>query len=83
LPQAVPILYHGSSRIGVVSPEFAALPLCAMFSRRSGEARFRSGTGLRAHYRLAPETQILLTGIGEDAPIERWWGLGMSQRAEV
>jgi Domain of unknown function (DUF4417) len=83
LPRVIPILYHGSSRIGVVSPGFAALPLCAMFSRRSGEARFRSATGLMAHYRLAPETQILLTGIGEDVPIERWWGLGMSQRAEV
>jgi hypothetical protein len=83
LPRVVPILYHGSSRMGVVSPGFAALPLCMMFSRRTGATRFGSAAELRAAYRLAPETQLLITGIGEDLPIERWWGHGMDKRAEV
>jgi hypothetical protein len=83
LPQVIPIIYHGSSRASVVSPGFAALPLCAMFSRRTGLARIGSAADLRATYRLAPDTEILLTGISEDAPIERWWGLGTETRLEV
>jgi hypothetical protein len=83
LPRVIPILYHGSSRTGVVSPGWAALPLCGMFRRRTGATRFDSGAELRAAYRLAPETQLLLTGIGEDAPIERWWGVGMDKRSEL
>ena len=83
LPRVVPILYHGSSRTGVVSPGFAALPLGPMFSRRTGAIRFGSAAELRAAYHLAPETQLLITGVGDDPPIERWWGLGMDKRAEV
>ena len=79
LPRVVPILYHGSSRTGVVSPGFAALPLCAMFSRRSGATRFGSAAELRAAYRLAPETQRCLPGSVRTSPsnaggVSAWTG---------
>jgi hypothetical protein len=54
-----------------------------MFSRRTGAALCGSAADLRSDHRLAPETQLLITGIGEDPPIERWWGLGMDKRANV
>ncbi len=81
LPQAVPIIFHASSRSGVASPGFAALSLCTMFSRRSGATRLVSGEALRDGYRLGSDTQLLVTGIGEDDAIERWWELGMAARA--
>ncbi len=81
LPQAVPIIFHASSRSGAALPGFAALSLCTMFSRRTGAARFISSDALRDGYRLAPDTELLVTGIGEDDAIERWWELGMPARA--
>lgn len=83
LPQAVPILYHGSSRVGIVSPGVAALTLGSLFSRRDGSARFGSGAELRAIYRVADDTELLISGIGEDPPIERWWGLGTERRTSL
>jgi hypothetical protein len=83
LPQAIPVIYHASSRTGLATPGFVALSLCTMFSRRTGSTRFVTGEGLRNGYRLAPETQLLITGIGEDAAIERWWELGITARAQL
>jgi hypothetical protein len=83
LPRSVPILFHGKSRSAIVSPPCAALPLCAMFNRANGQARTSSPAVLRDTYRLAPDTQLLLTGTDEDPPIERWWGLGTSRRAAI
>lgn len=80
LPQVIPIFYHSGSRNNLASPGTAALPLCRTFARRSGETRLGTPDDLRREYRLAPDTTVILTGIGEDAPIERWWGLGEKQR---
>lgn len=83
LPRVVPVFYHDSGREGLATPGVAALVLGRMFSRRTGALRFNSPEELRAIYRLAPATELLVTGIGEDAPIERWWGLGMDTRASM
>ena len=83
LPGVIPIIYHSSRRADVVAPGFAALRLCAMFSLRTGFPRIGSAADLRATFRLSPETQVILTGIGEDGPIERWWGLGAKARTQV
>lgn len=83
LRRVVPVFYHDSSREALATPGIAALILGRMFSRRTGALRFNSREELRAIYRLAPETELLVTGIGEDAPIERWWGLGMEKRASM
>jgi hypothetical protein len=83
LPRSAPILFHGNSRSAAVSPPCAALPLYAMFKRGSGQARTNSPEELRDTYRLAPATQLLLTGTDEDPPIERWWELGTSRRATI
>ena len=80
LPQVIPIFYHSSSRNGLAAPGTAALPLCSTFARRSGETRLGTPDDLRRAYRLATNTKIILTGISEDAPIERWWGLGEKRR---
>lgn len=83
LPMVVPIIYHGSSRVSALTPGTAALPLSATFGRRDGEEKVGSADALRNDYRLASETNLILTGIGEDAPIERWWGIGFHKRLTV
>jgi hypothetical protein len=83
LPLVVPIIYHGSSRVGLSTPSIAALPLGAMFSRRDGDPKFISAPGLREKYRLDPTSRLIITGTGEDEPIERWWSLGVSKRRRI
>lgn len=83
LPHVIPIIFHGSRRVEAVAPGIAALPLGTTFSRRSGEPRIGSAEALRTAYRLVPETEVMLTGIGEDEPIERWWGVGTKSRIAV
>lgn len=83
LPMVVPIIYHASSRVGILTPGTAALPLSVTFGKRAGEAKVGSAVSLRAAYRLAPDTNVILTGIGEDVPIERWWGVGVQKRIIV
>ncbi|MGA9866938.1 MAG: hypothetical protein WBQ75_10935 [Acetobacteraceae bacterium] len=67
----------------MLAPGTAALPLGATFGRRSGDARIGLPEALRAAYRLAPETDLILTGISEDEPIERWWRVGSEKRTNV
>jgi hypothetical protein len=83
LPRSAPIVFHGNNRSDAASPPYAALPLCAMFRRRSGRARTSSPEELRNIYRLVPATRVLLTGTDEDSPIERWWELGAPRRAAI
>lgn len=83
LPLSAPILFHGNRRSAAVAPPWAALPLYAMFSRSSGEARTNSPEALRDIYKLASGTRLFLTGTDEDPPIERWWELGIPRRAAI
>lgn len=54
-----------------------------MFSGRNGASCFADHDALCAAFRIAPGTPIILTGTDEDAPIERWWGLGEDKRRAV
>ena len=83
LPASLPVVFHGKRRSIPIATEAVALPLYAMFNRRTGEPRFWSGSALRAAFLIAPETTILLTGTDQDPPLERWWSLGESGRRRI
>jgi hypothetical protein len=71
----VPIIYDGTSRRGRFDGGIVALPLLSLFNRISGGERFAKRAELVSHYKLAPRTRIILTGVAADATIEGWWGL--------
>jgi hypothetical protein len=73
LPASLPVVFHGKRRSIPVATEAVALPLYAMFNRRTGDPRFWSASALRSEFLVAPETTILLTGTDQDPPLERWW----------
>jgi hypothetical protein len=83
LPELVPVVFHGSRRKGVLEPAAAAVPLYRMFSGRNGAPRFADHEALCAAFKIAPGTPVILTGTDQDAPIERWWGLGEDKRRAV
>lgn len=83
LPEMVPVIFHRSRRKEDLAPAAAAVPLYRTFSGRNGAPLFADHDALCAAFRIAPGTPVILTGIDEDAPIERWWGLGEDKRQAV
>lgn len=82
LPAFVPIIFHGNRRVQDFDAEGVALPLYAMFDR-DGAPRFSFRSSLQRKFLIAERPTILLTGTDEDAPLERWWGLGEAIRRRI
>lgn len=84
LPPLVPIIYHGSKRNSAFSgSSIVCLPLYSLVCRAGGRIKYSSAQDLTEGYRLARETRIMLTGIAEDPPLERWWSLGEDRRKVI
>lgn len=76
LPALVPMIYHGSNR---TTPFFAptiALSLYSLIDRRRQRVKFTSRGLLCEAFRISPRSRVLITGVHDDRPLERWWALG-------
>ena len=82
LPQVVPIVYHGGSRVGAFREPIVSLPLYGFVERGSGSVRFGAMDAVAAKYRIDPGARLLLTGTAQDGPVERWWGMS-ERRIEI
>ena len=81
MPKLVPTLFHGKKRIEPFTASPAAcLPLYEVIHRQDGHARYADRSGLADGFKLSLDTQVILTGTAPDAPLERWWALGGSER---
>lgn len=80
LPGAVPLIYHGFSRLVPLRTAAVALPLAEMTTRANGSLRFQTRAELVQHFQLDPSCQIILSGTDEDQAIERWWKLADRER---
>lgn len=77
LPPVVPVLYGGPSRT-CYEGEVVALPLARLMRRT-----FRSVDEIADEFRFSPRAAVLVTGTDEDRPLERWWGLGSTERRRI
>lgn len=80
LPGLIPMVYHKSRLIQPISAGAVALPFRRMFNQRSGSARHDHPLALRSAFGLAPDTEIIVSGAGRDAALERWWSIGEDER---
>ncbi len=76
LPNAIPILYHGSNRIQSFRQPVVCLPLAGFLSRTTSGLRFSNRNEVVDFFKLDTNTRIVLTGIDQDSSVERWWGIG-------
>jgi hypothetical protein len=83
LPIYVPQVFHRSSRTHPLVTPAAAIKLTQLFDKRSGKARYTSRAALLEHFMIADGAQIIVTGVDDDPPIERWWHVGRNARREV
>lgn len=82
LPPFAPVIYHRGKRQVPLNGPAVALPLYALFSKKTGIGKFASREALCAAFAISPETVIILTGTDQDEALERWWGYGELRRRE-
>ncbi|VIO69561.1 hypothetical protein CI1B_27670 [Bradyrhizobium ivorense] len=78
----VPLVYHGSSRVGQLSGSTFALRLPDVVSFRGRRLKFQDRATLCAAYHIPEDARIILSGVHQDHRIEPWWTLG-SDRIHV
>ena len=72
LPQYIPLIQHGSSRIALLEEPVVALPTAIVFALIRQNPNL-DDLQLRTAFRLAPETEIILTSVATDAELEGLW----------
>jgi hypothetical protein len=83
LPVVVPMVYHGKRRQRAFAAPVVAVRLRDLYFKKSGVPRFASRAALLEHFRIAETARIIVTGIDNDAAVERWWGLSERRAAII
>ena len=76
LPPVIPMLYNGSGRESPFIAPAVCLPLYNLVRRHGGKARYADPAAVAQAFRFDAGMPVILTGVAEDAPLERWWNLG-------
>ena len=75
LPRVVPMIYGRTRRPEPLQAEAVAVPLAAVFDRRTGKVRFSSREDLCRHFSVVPTARLVLSGVDVDRPVERYWSV--------
>jgi len=78
LPNALPMIYGRASRTERLRASWACVPLARLFSRRTGEAKFRTREELAQAFLIDPDAHLIISGVDVDLSLERYWRLGRS-----
>lgn len=83
LPAYIPVIDHIYRLRDVIDWPVVALKLSKVFRLKGAqyEPVADDAAGLRAHFRLAPNTRIVLRGTDDDPPLERYWQNRLSAHA--
>jgi hypothetical protein len=83
LPPLVPVIFHGNKRIKAFGESpIVCLPLYNVINCK-GQSRYADALDLAAHFKIAPQSGVILTGTATDPPIENWWSLGTPRRRDA
>ena len=82
LRPAIPHIYHPSRRTEPFLTPVVSLPLYPLIDLRRGTVRFRSRRDLLAYFKVGYDCKVVLSGVDQDIPLERWWALG-AKRTDV
>ena len=81
LPSMVPLIEHNSARRGRLNFPIVAIPLYALIDLGNASLKFKDREALANQFGIASEARIVVSGVGRDSDIERYWGL--PNRAEL
>ena len=81
LPSMVPLIEHSSARRGRLNFPIVALPLYTLIDLGKATLKFKDREALAEQFGIDPHARIMVSGVGRDRKIERYWEL--SNRAEL
>lgn len=70
----MPLIFHGSSRVGRLAAPAIAMPLYRFFDRNAA-CRFATRNDVAETFKIDPTAQLFLSGVAQDHEVERWWNL--------
>jgi Domain of unknown function (DUF4417) len=75
LPRVIPLIYHGSHRQYPLKAPVVAIKLHDLVDYSSGQLKFESKADIAAWFKLAPEADLIISGIDKDELIEPYWSV--------
>ena len=82
-PPVVPMIYHGKRRYRAFTAPAVAVRLRDLYRKKTGAPRFASRAAFLAHFRIAETARIIVTGMDNDAIVERWWSLSEARASII
>jgi hypothetical protein len=75
LPTVVPFVDHRYGRVATLDEPVVALPLYELVNLATSRSHVASRAELADRFRIPESATIIVSGVGKDGPIERWWEL--------
>lgn len=75
IPLIVPFVDHRYGRAAVLDEPIVALSLYDLVNMASGSLHVTSRSELAARFLIPEDSQVVISGVDKDGPIERWWEL--------
>ena len=75
LPSMVPLIEHNSARRGPLNFPIVAIPLYLLIDLDIGRLRFADRDALAKQFSIDPHARIVVSGVGRDRKIERYWAV--------
>jgi len=75
-PEMVPLIKDKSCRKQLFYGDTVALRLDQLFSKKTGEFKFKTRHEINERFGLAPSTRILISSVSFDECLERFWDKG-------
>lgn len=75
LPLVVPFVDHRYARAAILDEPVVAISLYELVNLATGQVHVGSRAELAARFLIPEGAQIVVSGVGKDGPIERWWEL--------
>lgn len=75
LPSMVPLIEHNSARCDALNFPIVAIPLYRLIDLDVGRLRFADRSALAKQFGIDPHARLVVSGVGRDRKIERYWAL--------
>jgi hypothetical protein len=72
-PSVIPLIGHKYSRKSMLNEPVVAVPLYALFHRRTGQPLVRTRAELAERFRIPVSAIVIASGVDRDVKLEAWW----------
>lgn len=75
LPLVAPLIEHKAARASTLNEPVIAVSLYDVVNLATGKLHFSTREAFGQRFRVPPDAAVIVSGVGKDAKVERWWAL--------